>query len=63
MNTSFQKSEGSIEWYTPKWLLDSLGKFDLDPCAPMHPLWRTAEVMFNKEDDGLSCIWGGKSVA
>jgi len=59
MNTSFQKSEGSDDWWTPPEIIASLGKFDLDPCAPMRPLWRTAEVMYNKEDDGLSRIWGG----
>ena len=59
MNTSFQRGEDSQEWYTPPEILEPLGKFDLDPCAPMHPLWRTAEVMYNKEEDGLSRIWGG----
>ena len=59
MNTAFQRTESSDEWFTPKWLLDALGKFDLDPCAPMRPLWPTAEVMFNKEQDGLSREWGG----
>lgn len=43
MNTSFEKSKNSTdEWYTPKEIIDALGKFDLDPCAPMRPLWRTA---------------------
>lgn len=22
------------EWYTPRWIIDELGPFDLDPCAP-----------------------------
>lgn len=60
MNTSFQKTDGSDEWYTPKEIIDCLGEFDLDPCAPMNPLWPTAKVMYNKEDDGLSRIWGGR---
>jgi len=43
MDTRFEKSEiSSDEWYTPKTLIDSLGIFDLDPCAPMNPLWKTA---------------------
>lgn len=43
MNTSFEKSKNSTdEWYTPKEIIDALGEFDLDPCAPMRPLWRTA---------------------
>lgn len=35
MNTSFEKSKNSTdEWYTPKEIIDALGEFDLDPCAP-----------------------------
>lgn len=25
------------EWYTPLYIVESLGKFDLDPCAPISP--------------------------
>lgn len=54
MNTSFEKSSNATdEWYTPKELIDSLGSFDLDPCAPINPLWETAKVMYNKNDNGL----------
>ena len=59
MNTAFQKTAASDEWYTPKELVDALGVFDLDPCAPVHPLWKTATRMLNKEDDGLKHDWGG----
>lgn len=63
MNTSFEKSKNSTdEWYTPKEIIDALGKFDLDPCAPMRPLWRTARVMYNKEQDGLKQKWEGKGM-
>lgn len=48
------------EWYTPKEIIDALGEFDLDPCAPMRPLWRTARVMYNKEQDGLKQKWEGR---
>ena len=38
MNTRFEKSvHSSDEWYTPKEILEALGKFDLDPCAPVRP--------------------------
>lgn len=37
-----------------------IGKFDLDPCAPIHPLWPTAEVMYDQNIDGLSQIWEGR---
>lgn len=60
MNTSFERStKATDEWYTPIELINSLGSFDLDPCAPVNPLWRTAKVMYNKNDDGLLQNWGG----
>lgn len=63
MDTSFERGENSTnEWYTPKWIIDALGKFDLDPCAPMEPIYKTAERMVNKETDGLSIDWGGVRV-
>lgn len=57
--TKFQ-GLASDEWYTPREILYALGKFDLDPCAPTKPLWRTATVMYNKEDDGLKQRWVGR---
>lgn len=61
MNTTFEKTANSSdEWYTPKEIIDALGKFDLDPCAPVVPLWKTAEVQFDKFDDGLSKRWEGR---
>ena len=61
MNTTFEKTKDSTdEWYTPIELINSLGVFDLDPCAPIKPLWQTAKTMYNKEDDGLSKEWFGR---
>ena len=61
MNTTFEKSRNSTdEWCTPKDIVDSLGQFDLDPCAPMSPLWKIADTTFNKEEDGLSKPWSGR---
>ena len=61
MNTTFEKSANSTdEWYTPPEIIESLGSFDLDPCAPEKPLWETAKVMYNKNDDGLKQIWNGR---
>lgn len=62
MNTSFEIKAASDEWYTPRELVDSLGEFDLDPCAPVKRLWDTAKKHFTKEDDGLSKDWEGKRV-
>lgn len=61
MNTSFERSENTTdEWYTPIEIIQSFGEFDLDPCAPMNPLWKTAKKMYNKEDDGLKQDWEGR---
>lgn len=61
MNTTFEKSANTTdEWYTPKEIIDALGKFDLDPCAPVNPLWQTAEIMYNKNQDGLTKKWIGR---
>lgn len=61
MNTNFEKSANTTdEWYTPKEIIDALGKFDLDPCAPVKPLWKTAETMYNKNNDGLTKDWVGR---
>ncbi|MBQ8189311.1 MAG: hypothetical protein IJZ44_05995 [Lachnospiraceae bacterium] len=49
----------SDEYYTPKEIIDALGHFDLDPATPVNPRWRTADVMYTKEDDGLSKEWFG----
>ena len=61
MNTTFEKSRNSTdEWYTPIELINSLGSFDLDPCAPEVPLWRTATTMYDKNVDGLKQDWFGR---
>lgn len=61
MNTSFERTKQTTdEWYTPKEIIHALGVFDTDPCAPMNPIYRTAKVMYNKEDDGLSKDWYGR---
>ena len=54
MDTSFQKTTASDEWYTPVEIVDALGHFDTDPCAPVKPLWKLADIEYNKEDDGLA---------
>ena len=61
MSEGFKKSASySDEWYTPKFIMDSLGEFDLDPCAPSVPLFKTAEIMYNEFDDGLTQKWEGR---
>lgn len=60
MDTTFEKSKNSTdEWYTPKHIVDALGRFDLDPCAPVERLWDTATNHLTYLDDGLKSSWGG----
>ena len=49
------------EWYTPRWILDTLGPFDLDPCAPPADVrpYEIAPTAYTKDDDGLSREWHG----
>lgn len=47
-------------WLTPRWILDQLGPFDLDPCAAeLNPTW-VAPKCFTKSIDGLRCGWSGR---
>lgn len=64
MDTRQQKNEmvSSDEWYTPKWIIDELGPFDLDPCAPMEPPYPIAPLSYNKEQDGLAHEWTSTAV-
>ena len=48
----------SDEWYTPQWMIDELGPFDLDPCSPVHRPFDTATRHYTKDDDGLKQDWG-----
>lgn len=52
-------SAGSDEWITPKWIIDALGPFDLDPCAAVVMPWQTAERCFTELDNGLLRPWSG----
>lgn len=63
MNTSFERIQnGKDEWLTPKYIIDALGSFDLDPCSPINRPWDTAKKHYTIEDDGLSQDWDGKRV-
>jgi hypothetical protein len=43
---------------TPKWIIDRLGPFDLDPCAVTPPRpWDCARENFVEADDGLTQPW------
>ena len=51
---------GNDEWLTPTWILDQLGEFDLDPCAPVDRPWSTANSHYTVLDDGLKKKWFGR---
>jgi len=48
------------EWLTPPEIIESLGKFDLDPCSPIDRPWATADIHYTIEDDGLNKNWNGR---
>ncbi|OZI58738.1 DNA N-6-adenine-methyltransferase [Bordetella genomosp. 1] len=48
------------EWLTPPAILEALGAFDLDPCAPIKRPWETAKEHYTVADDGLAQPWAGR---
>lgn len=48
------------EWLTPPHIIQTLGYFDLDPCAPIDRPWPTAGRHYTIEDDGLRQPWRGR---
>lgn len=53
MNTAFETKDNKDEWLTPPYIFEALGHFDLDPCAPVSPPWKIADINLNINDDGL----------
>lgn len=49
----------SDEWLTPPEIIEALGPFDLDPCAPVSRPWDTAAKHLTILDDGLAQPWAG----
>ena len=60
MGSHQSHSGGADEWLTPPDLIDALGLFDLDPCAPIERVWSTAAQHYTIEDDGLRQQWAGR---
>ena len=60
MGSHESHSGGTDEWLTPPELIEALGSFDLDPCAPIVRPWPTATDHFTIEDDGLRLPWNGR---
>lgn len=60
---SHQKTVGDTQtWITPRWIIDTLGPFDLDPAASSVRPWDCAGVNWcgGTADDGLSRPWHGR---
>lgn len=49
------------EWYTPKYITDALGPFDLDPCAAINRTHDIAKTNYTIVDDGFSKKWEGRT--
>lgn len=60
MSRHERRTARSHEWLTPPTILKALGRFDLDPCAPVTRPWPTARRHYTIEDDGLSKKWKGR---
>jgi len=61
LNTAFERVvAGKDEWLTPPEIIRALGKFDLDPCAPIIRPWEIAKAHYTIQDDGLSKPWHGR---
>jgi len=48
------------EWLTPPEIIQALGPFDLDPCAPIARPWDTAAQHYTVKDNGLASPWRGR---
>lgn len=54
-----RNAETTDDWITPKWLVDRLGPFDLDPCASEYQPWPCAARQFTIAENGLMQPWDG----
>jgi len=59
---SHQRTIGASQVHiTPKWIIDRLGPFDMDPCAAWPRPWPCAtQRNVSHEEDGLSVKWQGR---
>ena len=56
-----QIKSGTDDWYTPKWIFETLGlTLDIDVAAPPGGIeWIPARRFYTMEDDGLAQPWDG----
>ncbi|HEV2521074.1 MAG TPA: DNA N-6-adenine-methyltransferase [Candidatus Acidoferrales bacterium] len=49
------------DWLTPKYIIEEIGPFHLDPCAAPNPRpWDTAKRHITFPEDGFSAKWEGR---
>ena len=60
LENTYSNTENSAVWLTPPEIIEALGPFDLDPCAPVSRPWDTASHHYTEQDDGLSKEWHGR---
>lgn len=48
------------EWLTPPEIIQALGDFNLDPCAPVSRPWPMAKKHLTVRDNGLMLPWEGR---
>src|SRR5712671_2910106 len=58
---SHQKTIGTSQVHlTPRWIIEALGPFDLDPCAADPRPWDCANGNLCEADDGIRRAWTGR---
>lgn len=50
----------SNDWITPRYVIEALGAFDLDPCECLTQPWPCAKDAYTVLDDGLAQKWFGR---
>lgn len=59
MGSHQSASSGQDEWLTPPEIIQAVGPFDLDPCAPINRPWPTASQHYTAADNGMGKPWFG----
>lgn len=59
LNTRGRTKDTTDTWFTPKYIIDDLGHFDLDPCTEKTRPWPTARKHLTINENGLTHDWQG----
>lgn len=55
-----RRADARDVWLTPPHVIQALGPFDLDPCAPAVRPWSTAARHVTETENGLRVAWSGR---